>query len=328
MSGDAARSIGTLAGETAVAAAWAQWSALAPAAVPEGRSPTRTIVDPEALVLLSLAVQDRERRLADLLAGWARAASALLSVQRLRTLAKEYPAVVRERVGDFARHAADAGDRRWRSHASDPGGGAAPRRKDPGPLRLVEGPALMLRLRAGFGVGAKADVLSYLLGLGGAAAELRAIVAAAGYSDRAVRTAAEEMALARFIHPLPGPRAAYRADPGAWGPVLEVRRSGRGAGPHPGLPRWHHWSFAFAFLADVVGWAEEAEREHWSEYVASSRARDLVEAHRERFRYLELDPAEDALGTAYLGAFRDVVEQVSARVGEHLLGTSAPDALR
>ncbi|HEV2149227.1 MAG TPA: hypothetical protein VGR37_17630 [Longimicrobiaceae bacterium] len=322
MSAETVRSIGILAADTAVEAAWAQWGALTAAAVPVGRLRIWTIIDPEALLLLSLAVRDRERRLNDLLAGWARAGSSLLSVQRLRTLAKEFPPPVREQVGDFARHAADAGDRRWRKHAAGPDedGSPEPRRKDTGPLRLVEGPTLMLRLRAGFGVGAKADLLAFLLGLGGAAAELKAITVATGYSGRAMRTAAEEMALARFIHEIQGPPSAYRADPAAWERVLETHQLDPRPESHPGIPPWRFWSVAFAFLADVVRWAEEAEGEEWSGYYASSRARDLMEVHRRRLRYLQLHLAAGdwARGAAYLDPFRDIVERVSTWVRESL----------
>jgi hypothetical protein len=315
MSDDTIRRIGTLAVETAVDVAWAQWGALTATAVPVDQQRVRSIVDPEALILLSLAVRDRERRLNDLLAGWAGVGSSLLSIQRLKTLTKIHPEAVREQVPDFARYAADAGDRRWRSHAADPDAtvGPSPREKDIGPLRLTEGPTLMLRLRAGIGVGAKADLLTFLLGLQGAAAELKRIALATAYSDRAMRTAAEEMALARFIDYVEGPPSVYRADAKAWGGVLEFHQATTRHAADSGVPRWHFWSIASAFLTAVIEWERQASREGWSDYVASSRARDLMEMHRRRLRYTDVavTDAGDARGEAYLGSFRDVVEQVS-----------------
>lgn len=59
---------------TGMAVAWAQWSALTTIAVPAGPR-ARSLVDPEALVLLSLAMRGRARRLDDLVLGWGRAAS-------------------------------------------------------------------------------------------------------------------------------------------------------------------------------------------------------------------------------------------------------------
>lgn len=313
MSENIVRSIGALTAETAVEIAWAQWSGLSAIAVPTDRPRIGSIIDPEALVLLSLAVRDRERRLNDLLAAWARTGSSLLSIQRLKTLARDYPEAVREQVPDFARYAADAGDRRWRSHAADPAANAAPeaRTKNLGPLRLVDGPALMLRLRAGIGVGAKADLLTFLLGFGGAA-DLKMITLATAYSDRAMRTAAEEMTLARFIHEIGGPPSAYRADPGAWGRVLELSRTGAASPAPPAVPPWRFWSVAFAFLTAVIGWEEQARQEGWSGYVASSRARDLMEIHARRLQRAGVAVMDDrdVRGAAYLDAFHRVAEQV------------------
>jgi hypothetical protein len=315
MSDDTVRKIGELAGETAVQVAWAQWSSLTAAAVSVDQPRVWSIIDPEGLILLSLAVRDRERRLDDLLAGWARIGASLVSIQRLKTLAKDYPAAVREQLSDFARYAAEAGDRRWRSHIAERGGipGNQPRRKDLGPLRVVEGPTLMLRLRAGIGVGAKADLLGFLLGLGGAAADLKTIALATGYTGRAMRTAAEEMALARFIQEIEGPPTSYRADPQAWASVLQVYRLDPTAASRPSIPAWRFWSVAFSFLAAVIHWEREAVREGWSSYVASSRARDLMEAHRRRLRYVDVAVAAvtDARGAAYLESFREIVERVS-----------------
>jgi peptidylprolyl isomerase len=102
MSEATVRSIGSIAAEAAVSIAWAHWGSLAPGAITSGEERTRSIVDPEALVLLSLAVREHEARLTDLLAGWARSGSALLSVQRLKTLARQgfYDGVPFHRVID------------------------------------------------------------------------------------------------------------------------------------------------------------------------------------------------------------------------------------
>lgn len=315
MSDDIVRSIGDLAAGAAVEVAWAQWSSLTSAAVPAGQPRVWSIVDPEALILLSLAVRDRERRLDDLLAGWARTGSSLLSIQRMKTLARSYPEAVREQVSDFSRHAAEGGDRRWRMHAADPRGtpDPEPRTKDLGSVRLVDGPTLMLRMRAGIGVGAKADLLTFLLGLGGAAADLRTITMATAYSDRAMRTAADEMALARFIQEVAGPRTAYRADPEGWRTVLGVRRSISEPAGCAVLPPWRFWSIAFAFLSAAVCWGREARQQGWSSYVASSRARDLVEMHQPRLRFVnpEMPEPAHARGSEYLDVFRDIVEFVA-----------------
>jgi hypothetical protein len=298
---------------TGAAVAWAQWSALATVAVPAGTR-VRSMVDPEALVLLSLALRGRERRLDDLVLGWARAASPLLSVQRMTSLAEAFPAAVREGIGGFARAAADAGDRRWRPHAAEAPETRA-RRKAVGAPRLAEAPALLLRLRAGFGVGARADVLGFLLALRGAEASVSLAAGATGYSGSAVRTAAEEMVLAGFVKRLESAPAAYCADHRAWGHVLGLR--GLSATRGPEVPPWRWWASVFAFLADVADWAVQAEAEEWSSYVASSRARDLVEDHARPLRTARLRlPDPRAPGG---GAFLDDLERGMAHVHEWCL---------
>jgi hypothetical protein len=171
----------------------------------------------------------------------------------------------------------------------------------------------MLRLRAGIGVGAKADLLAVLLGLDGAAAEMKTITLAAGYSDRAMRTAAEEMARARFIQEVEGPPTSYRADREAWGGVLDFHPEDTRRAAGYDMPRWRFWSVAFSFLTAVIEWERKAHQEEWSGYVASSRARDLMEMHRRRLRQtaVVVTDGRDAPGAAYLASFRTIVEEVS-----------------
>lgn len=310
------RSIGERARRTGAQVAWAQWSALTSAAVPEeGRRP-RAMVDPEALVLLSLAMRESEPRLDDLVFGLARRNSALLSVQRMTSLAETFPARVQEALGEFA---AEAGDRRWRAHA-----GSAPqgRQRSPtkafGAVRLTQGPSLLLRLRAGFGVGAKADLLAFLLGLRGAPAAVSLMSAATAYSGRAMRTAAEEMALAGFIERLDTAPVAYAADHTAWAGVLRLYRLS--ASRTPDVPQWRYWSVVFAFLADVDCWARDADEQGWSPYVASSRARDLVSDHARHVRIAGLRlPDPTAMGgAAFLEDLAAEMDRAHAWCMKHL----------
>jgi hypothetical protein len=302
---------------TGAAVAWAQWSALATVSVPAGPR-ARSMVDPEALVLLSLAMRGRERRLDDLVLGWGRAASTLLSVQRMLHLAETFPAGVNEGIGVFARAAADAGDRRWRAHAAEAEETRATRRKPMGAPRLAEAPALLLRLRAGFGVGARADVLAFLLAQRGAEAPVSVISGATGYSGSAVRTAAEEMVLAGFAKRVEAAPTAYCADHRAWAAVLQLRPTSSPRGPD--APPWRFWAAVFAFLADVEAWGAEAEAADWSAYVASSRARDLVEDHARALHTAKLrlpDPREPG-GAAFLEDLERGMKHVHAWCLEQL----------
>jgi hypothetical protein len=325
MSSETVRSLREVAEAALVEAAWAQWSALTAAAVPaEGRR-AWTLVDPEALVLASLSVGHRERRLDDVVASWAANASRLMSLQRMRTLASRFPPHVQERIGVFARPATAGGDKRWKRLGDAPMAGEyTPRIKPMGELRLVDGPALTLRLRAGFGVNAKADLLSLLIGLAGTPADLKVIAAATAYTERAVRTATEEMTLAGFIHEIEGRPSSFYAEPEAWARVLHARTDHEAQAAAQSLPPWRFWAAVFVFLAQVVEWADATEREGWSEYVASSRARDLLDDSRRRLRQAQvrLPAGAPSRGTEFLGDFEGLVREVEAWTRDGLYGSA------
>lgn len=326
MSNEVVHNIREVAERTLLEASWAQWAVLTAAAVSADRRRAWTIVDPEALVLASLTVGHRERRLDDMVASWAGAAANLMSMHRMRAIATAFPLSVTNRLGVFTSPATAAGDKRWKRLQSD--GHAAeytPRIKGIGELRLFEGPALTMRLRAGFGVNAKADLLSLLIGFRGAAADLKVIAAATAYTERAIRTATEEMTLAGFIHEIEGRPSSFYADPTAWANVLQSHPLDTGGRMKAtSLPPWRFWSAVFAFLAQVIGWSVEQERQGWTGYVTGSRARDLVDAHARKLRQAQVDLSRVSRvsGRENLGGFQELVDEVAAWTREGLYGGS------
>jgi hypothetical protein len=143
---------------------------------------------------------------------------------------------------------------------------------------LAEECALWLRLRAGLGVGAKADVIAYLLGTHDAWASVKDIAREIGYSTVAVRTATSEMVLARFIRETGDRPVRYSAPSGSWAGLLGL------SGEPPLAPRWQAWSEIFAFLAGAGEWAATVTAPAPpGPHVLASRARDLVERHATAF---------------------------------------------
>ena len=304
--------LGRLALGAAVDAAWRQWAALGASV---GAPPPRTVLDPEALVLASLALVPHERRLGDALLWWASVGAPLLSVQRTRTLAK----TLLDPGGDsegralsaFAASAVDGGDRRWKRLAGPDGIDARPGKGAERP-DLSDPSALALRLRAAFGVSAKADLFAVLLGTA-RPATVRELAEASGYSTVAVRVALGEMALSGAVAPTGASPAAYRVPEAApWSAVLA-------GGPRP---VWGRWAETFAFLLAVGDWGRKADT--WSSYVASSKARDLAEHHARALRVLAPGaPRLDGLkGEAALPAFAETVREVvrAAEPGVAALG--------
>jgi hypothetical protein len=258
--------------------AWAQWGCLTHTAVAREARPVTSIVDVEALVLLSLCLQTDERRLPDLLAALARHHSKLLSVHRMQHLAAQFPDDVLPLVHQFAS---------WAKHPSwtklgklaEWGDEPAPRKKELGVLQLLDLPALQLRLRTAFGVGLKSDLLCCLLGQGTESATLADVSTALGYTERNTRIAADDLVDAGFaVRDDYSPRTTYRIDVGSREWFLGSSATVSTTDIPPRTLRWQSWSTAFSFLAHVIVTARRAEQ-GWSDYVIQSRARDLVETH-------------------------------------------------
>ena len=301
---DTPSGLGRQAREAALNAAWRQWGALG--ALASGAR-SRTVLDPEALVLASLALVPHERRLGDVLLWWTSAGSRLLSVQRIRSLSDRFATADAESsLGAFAASAVEAGDRRWKRLAGPRGLDARPGKGADTP-DLSDPSAVVLRLRAAFGVSAKADLFAALLGRE-RPSTVRDLAESLGYSTVAVRVALGEMTLARVVVPTGASPAAYRAaDVAEWSALLA-------GGPRP---RWGDWAETFVLLLAIAEWGEDAAG--WTPYVASSKARDLAERHARPLRRLvpEAPSLDGHRGEAALVPFaatvRELVSAASAR---------------
>ncbi|MDX1674185.1 MAG: hypothetical protein R3314_05210 [Longimicrobiales bacterium] len=290
---DTLLSVGDRAREHALRLVRAQWSALG--ADVDADLEASAAIDPEALVLASLGLVDRDRSLAMVLSWWAGEGPGLLSVQRMRNLAPSYPDRVRYRLGEFAGYAWKiGGDHRWKSLARAPRSLPA---VDGGPSPRLDGPGVLLRLRLGLGVGIKADLVAVLLGLGGWHT-VRAVTEATGYTGRAVRRAAADLVRGGWIEVLPAGPSEYRAPSDRWLPLLDL----------DGPPSWRHWHDRLAFVLAVDGWLRGEGPDGSSEPPEVARA--LVEAHPTAFKWAGV-AVPGGEGAAYLGSWVDAVTELA-----------------
>lgn len=180
--------------EAAVGRLAAQWTALG--AQLDGPVETR-VVDLEALIAATARLATGEPRLAEVALAWSIAHGTAVNGTRLRTVAAELDAAVQ--VAGFAEAVRRGGGPRWPVPAT--GDLAVPwsgvqRRSGLVVVRDLAAPArLVWRLRAGFGVNARADILAVLLG---APAPLSIVDLATRtrFGKRAVAGAVADMALA------------------------------------------------------------------------------------------------------------------------------------
>lgn len=314
MSESTRTSLASRAQETAVAAVWAQWGVLNPMLLRDSsaKAPS-SIIDPEALILASLGLWDAERRLVDVLAWWAARGARLMSTRRVESLRSSFPSEAAGRLDHFALWASRGGDPRWKPGTAE----EIPVRPGKGPSELeLAGPAtLLLRLRAGFGVSAKSDVLAFLLALDGEPAAPRGIARAVGYADKNVRVAARELVMGGFLEERDSYPVGYASRPGLARGLVRLLSWDDSAEAVPG---WIHWGGVFAFLLSVASWG--ASDGPANRYVLSSQARDLFEAHRWVFKSADLrvpDPSRYP-GERYLDAFSDTLDALSAWIARRV----------
>ena len=257
-------------------AVWSQWRAIGASV---NATPATMIVDPEALILMSLFAEDREPRLRDILYAWIERNAALLSVRRLRTLADMYPPSVTERLGEFAPVAARlAKHPRWAALTGDRDHQESPmehfttaRATEPA---LEAPPALMLRMRAALGVGAKADVLTYLLGQVARSrpdsTTVRAIAKATRYTTVATRSALQDLTSARFILGSDERPMTFVAPQHSWEGLLDIAFAK--------LPRWWPWNQIYALACEYLDWTSRRTREV-SDSVLRIREEEMVDTY-------------------------------------------------
>ena len=316
--------------EAVVGVCWQQWRAIQSGGVASGEHPSPSIIDPEGLLLASLAMRHHEQRLRDLLRWWVLNGAHLLSVQRIKTLRALFPeSRLDGGVEWFSSLAVEADGNRWKSLAgSVPRDEPARDAKGPKELQLLDPSTLQLRLRAGFGVGAKADVMAFLIGAGSARREqviwttVSVMSKAVGYSRAAIARAVSEMTLARFIEESADRPPVYSIEAASWARVFGLRDPYR-VGTHVAeeheesdIPPWRFWSQLFAFLVGFLQWEEAASEERYAPIVHASEARDLVERFGRFLAWnnIDLPDARVHAGERFLEPFVVLVEEVVKRV--------------
>lgn len=138
--------------------AWSHWTALGVAGVVP---PPSTAVDPESLLLLTVALGDHDPRLLDEATDWCvRYANRFISLSRLRNLREHVDDSTQYTLDELAATTNEHGGTRWPTSAR-------PRRFAPSgksKLDSLDHPSLtLLRLRCAFGISARAEILHMLL---------------------------------------------------------------------------------------------------------------------------------------------------------------------
>lgn len=286
---------------------WRQWSQLGVAADAEWQD--RWLIDPEALLLLTLDVGRYDPRLFDEVLDWSVRNSRWLSVVRLGKIAAEQVGDTGRRlVAAFAEFMGEHGDpKRWRNlagvtggHSGEPihlfltsEGGTLPTigAEDPtfarqGVLRPpvvlrgmsrtvpMDSPTnLLFKLRALFGVGTRPDALAYLLTHEqGYQTE---IARRTSWSQSSLGNALGEIACSGLAAECPAParERLYSADRARWRQFLRLRY----------LPTWVDWVRVTTGLSVITAFFREETTDQLTDYMLRSRLWTLTEVAGPRF---------------------------------------------
>ncbi len=302
--------------------AWDQWAQMGVSAATERQD--RWVMDPEALLLLTLEVGRDEPRLFDEVLDWLVVNEHLISVQRLRNLA------VDEQDRSLA-EAALAWTARWKRRARLSPAKTSRRSARPdaqplfrearsavtspdeafssvGLLKPLTAPSgksqapdlrapinFAFRLRQLLGVGARAEVMRTLLCSEEPRLSAQVIANGAGYSKRNVQEALISLHQAGVIDVVAlGNHRRYGAPRGRWAELLGLDE----------LPGHRDWPQLLHALRRIVRWLTDPRAEGLSDYMRASQARVLMDELMPELRYAGV-PAPDgpARGTEYWSQF-------------------------
>lgn len=290
--------------ESAIEVAWIQWGSLG-SFIESDRS-ARSMVDPEALLLVSFVLCQQEKRLWNVVVSWARSRARLFSVQRIKNLLGGFPEETKGKLAEFAFVAkTEGGDFRWRSLAgSDSSTITRSQLLGDSYPEIWDTAALLLRLRLAFGIGIVPDLMGFLLSLRGEWASARLIARATSFSVYSIRRTADNMAASRLIESTEEKPVEYCVKTQEWCNLLNI--DGK-------LPTWRYWYQVYSFIADVIDVAATREISDQSPYLLATRLRDVAEKHEDVFilnRIKTPDPKRFP-GEEYIDAFNDMISTLS-----------------
>ncbi len=265
--------------------AWIQWIALGVDATGERDD---AVVDPEALIALTAELGDADARLRDVSTDWCVAYGRYVNGSRLKQVVREL-GTPPEAIGEYVATVAAAGGPAW-PMATQPRSDYTTRGKARLDSALVL-PRLRIRLRAAFGVNARADVLAALLA-----------------APKTGLSVADLTRQTRFTKP----NVAFAVDALVLAGLLEARAVGNerrvaltangkilpGLGPPVVQP---DWVTRFGVALEVLRFED---RDAMPRSVRAIEARRVVESVRDRITSEGLpQPNLDAFGDDFADAF-------------------------
>ncbi len=302
---------------------WRQWSALGVA----GRTQPvdRWMVDPEALLLATTSL-GREPRLFDEVLDWLNTNGQFINLQRLQNLENRLgdPTVLRAMAAHLARRSVHA---KWKTLLREkptvtetqtlfpgvPVVGSPDElfarhgwRRGPVELRQLSQPAdshrpttFLLKLRALFGMQARAEVMAYLLAVeSGHPGEMAARLA---YFPRTLQTTLNDLARSGHLQSRrEGHEKRFWLRRDDWRFLLTWTAGSEKSAPE--FPRWVDWASWFVALESVDRFLKRTDLEGASPAVQAIELRACLDTWDPTFLRESIHVPPGATGAAYVGA--------------------------
>jgi hypothetical protein len=317
--------------------AWRQWAQLGVSATVEGTD--RWAVDPEALILFTIGIARRDPRLFDEMLDWMALNHELLSMQRLRNLARRFPlpsalvAAVTAQTRQTVPASLIASDQGTAAQGREPvfspdvlafvsqpdpvfaeHGFIRPRAARTGKSREPD-PALPVnlsfRLRHLFGPGGRSEAMRVLLTCPDGPLDTARIANEAGFAKRNISDVLTSLTNSGVIKAAwAGNERHFTAYRERWALLLDL------AGPAD-MPSFVSWVHLLPAALEIVLWLDEKSDTAESEYLIASQARTLMNRLTRDLEAADVDlpRRRPAHGTAYLSVFAETSSALLARLG-------------
>jgi hypothetical protein len=318
--------------------AWRQWAQLGVSANVAGAD--RWAIDPEALILFTIGVARRDPRLFDEMLDWLAENRRLLTIQRLRNLSARLPVDTRL-VGAVVAWA-ESRPLQWPQNR--PEADLPPHRVpvfspdvlgfigEPDPTFAKYGYIRPTAVRSGksrepdiklpanfafqlrhlFGPGSRSEVMRILLTSPDGPLDAARIADEAGFAKRNVGDTLAGLVASRVVKARwSGNERHFIAYRDKWTNLLEVGPSAKF------MPEFVDWIDLFSASLQIASWLDGEAETKDSDYLVSSRARELVERLTPNLEATGLDvrPRQPVHGVAYLSTFADIVEAILTKIG-------------
>ena len=302
---------------------WDQWAVLGSDESRTLRRARESLVDPDALILLTLSLIACDERLERVSLWWAHTCAPLSSVKRIRRLLPLFPRTAGEGVRNLAGIVLRATkDTRWKSLAGQKSVSRQRPIIDPRPVDVLNPSSLVLRMRLIFGVNPTADVITYLLSRGSQPATARQIHTATAYGRSSIHRILDGLVAAKIVGRIQTRPATFMLCAEAWQEMLgrsvvrtDLRgRVGfrRGFLKFSGAPMWLCWVSLFSFLAILQDESRRAFESGQYRREALNRARrHFQDSRRVFFENRLMLPALNPYGDLYIWSLLDNLSKIS-----------------